>query len=58
MVPGDLIDESWTCYCVGANSDVCFDLELIARYGASGALGGRCLSALTDTATGSCTASA
>jgi FkbM family methyltransferase len=33
-VPDDLIDESWTCYCVGAGSDVSFDLALIERYGA------------------------
>jgi FkbM family methyltransferase len=34
VVPGDLIDASWTCYCVGAGSDVSFDLGLIERYGA------------------------
>jgi FkbM family methyltransferase len=34
IVPDDLIDESWTCYCVGAGSDVSFDLALIERYGA------------------------
>jgi FkbM family methyltransferase len=33
-VPDDLIGDDWTCYCVGAGSDVSFDLELIARYGA------------------------
>lgn len=33
-VPDDLIDETWICYCVGAGSDVSFDLALIARYGA------------------------
>jgi FkbM family methyltransferase len=34
IVPDDLIDESWTCYCVGAGSDVSFDVALIERYGA------------------------
>lgn len=33
-VPDDLIDDTWTCYCVGAGSDVSFDLALIERYGA------------------------
>ena len=33
-VPDDLIDDSWICYCVGAGSDVSFDLALIERYGA------------------------
>ena len=32
-VPGDLIEESWTCYLVGAGGDVSFDLGLIERYG-------------------------
>jgi FkbM family methyltransferase len=34
VVPADLIDDSWTCYCVGAGSDVSFDLALIKGYGA------------------------
>lgn len=34
VVPDDLIDASWTCYCVGAGSDIGFDLALIERYGA------------------------
>jgi len=33
IVPGELIEPSWTCYCVGAGGDVSFDLELIRRYG-------------------------
>jgi FkbM family methyltransferase len=33
MMPGELIDSSWTCYLVGAGGDVSFDLELIDRYG-------------------------
>jgi FkbM family methyltransferase len=32
-VPGELIQSSWVCYCVGAGGDVSFDLELIHRYG-------------------------
>lgn len=32
-VPGELIQPSWVCYCVGAGGDVSFDLELIRRYG-------------------------
>jgi FkbM family methyltransferase len=31
-VPGDLIDGSWTCYCVGIGADTTFDFELIRRY--------------------------
>jgi FkbM family methyltransferase len=34
IVPVDLIDETWTCYCVGAGSDVTFDLALLRNYGA------------------------
>lgn len=34
VVPDDLIDKSWVCYCIGAGSDVDFDLELIERFGA------------------------
>lgn len=33
-VPDDLIGPDWLCYSVGAGSDISFDLELIARYGA------------------------
>ena len=32
-VPGDMIDPSWTCYCVGIGGDTSFDFELIDRYG-------------------------
>lgn len=35
IMPGDVIDPSWTCYLVGAGGDVSIDLELIARYGVS-----------------------
>lgn len=35
MVPGDLIEPSWLCYCVGAGGDISFDLQLIERYGAT-----------------------
>jgi FkbM family methyltransferase len=35
VVPDDLIDASWTCYCIGAGSDVSFDLALIDRFGAT-----------------------
>ncbi len=34
VVPDDVVDETWVCYCVGAGSDVSFDLALIERYGA------------------------
>jgi FkbM family methyltransferase len=34
VVPADLIDDSWICYCVGAGSDISFDLGLIKSYGA------------------------
>ena len=33
MMPGGLIQPSWTCYSVGAGGDISFDLELIRRYG-------------------------
>ena len=33
IMPGDVIDPSWTCYLVGAGGDVSIDLELVARYG-------------------------
>jgi FkbM family methyltransferase len=32
VVPVDLIDETWTCYCVGAGSDVTFDVTLLRKY--------------------------
>jgi FkbM family methyltransferase len=32
-IPGDIVDSSWTCYCVGVGADISFDLELIRRYG-------------------------
>jgi FkbM family methyltransferase len=32
-IPTDVIDEGWTCYCIGAGGDVSFDLELIRRWG-------------------------
>ena len=35
VVPAGAINGSWTCYCVGAGSDVSFDLELMRRYGAT-----------------------
>jgi hypothetical protein len=35
MVPAGTVNGAWTCYCVGAGSDVSFDLELIRRYGAT-----------------------
>jgi len=31
-IPGQLIDDSWLCYCIGAGGDVSFDLALIDRY--------------------------
>jgi FkbM family methyltransferase len=33
IMPGDVIDASWTCYLVGAGGDVTLDLELVRRYG-------------------------
>jgi FkbM family methyltransferase len=33
ILPGDLIEPSWTCYLVGAGGDISLDLELIQRYG-------------------------
>jgi FkbM family methyltransferase len=33
VLPGDLIEPSWTCYLVGAGGDISFDLDLIHRYG-------------------------
>jgi hypothetical protein len=35
MVPAGTINGAWTCYCIGAGSDLAFDLELIGRYGAT-----------------------
>ena len=32
-VPADSITEDWICYCVGAGSDVSFDLALIETFG-------------------------
>jgi len=32
---GQLIDDTWVCYCVGAGGDVSFDLALIERHGAT-----------------------
>jgi FkbM family methyltransferase len=32
-VPGELIEPSWLCYCVGLGGDISFDIELIRRYG-------------------------
>jgi FkbM family methyltransferase len=32
-LPENVVQPSWTCYCVGAGGDVTFDLELIRRYG-------------------------
>lgn len=32
-VPADLITQDWICYCVGAGSDVSFDLALIETFG-------------------------
>jgi FkbM family methyltransferase len=34
IVPGELIQPGWICYCVGAGGDVSFDLALVQRYGA------------------------
>ena len=31
----DVVDASWTCYCVGAGGDITFERELIGRYGAT-----------------------
>jgi FkbM family methyltransferase len=33
IVPGELIEPSWTCYLVGAGGDTTLDLELLRRYG-------------------------
>jgi hypothetical protein len=32
VAPVDLINETWTCYCVDAGSDVTFDLALLRAY--------------------------
>jgi FkbM family methyltransferase len=34
VVPLDVIEPGWTCYCVGAGGDISFDLELIRRFDA------------------------
>jgi FkbM family methyltransferase len=34
LMPEDVIESSWVCYCVGTGGDITFDLELIRRYGA------------------------
>jgi FkbM family methyltransferase len=34
-IPGQLVDQSWLCYSVGAGGDVSFDIALIERYGAT-----------------------
>ena len=34
-VPGNPIDFTWTCYCVGAGGDISFERELLSRYGAT-----------------------
>ena len=31
----DVVEPSWTCYCVGAGGDISFERELIGRYGAT-----------------------
>ena len=33
-IPGDVVQPSWVCYCIGCGGDISFDLELIQRYGA------------------------
>jgi FkbM family methyltransferase len=35
MIAPQLMGSEWLCYCVGAGGDVAFDLELIARWGAT-----------------------
>jgi hypothetical protein len=35
MVPAGTINGAWTCYCIGAGSDLAFDGELVRRYGAT-----------------------
>jgi FkbM family methyltransferase len=34
MVPRKVIEQGWTCYCVGAGGDISFDLELIRGFNA------------------------
>jgi FkbM family methyltransferase len=33
VVPADLIEPDWLCYCVGIGHDASFDFELTSRYG-------------------------
>jgi len=33
IVPGGLIEPSWTCYAIGIGADISFDLELVERFG-------------------------
>jgi FkbM family methyltransferase len=33
VVPADLIEPDWLCYCVGIGHDASFDFELMTRYG-------------------------
>lgn len=33
VVPGDLIEASWTCYSAGLGTEISFELDLIRRYG-------------------------
>lgn len=35
LLPSELIEPSWLCYCVGAGADISFDLALIDRYNAT-----------------------
>jgi FkbM family methyltransferase len=35
LLPSELIEPSWLCYCVGAGADISFDLALIERYDAT-----------------------
>jgi FkbM family methyltransferase len=35
VLPGEVIDASWTCYLVGAGGDVSLELELVSRYEAT-----------------------
>lgn len=35
IVPEELLEPGFTCYCVGAGGDISFDLELIARFDAT-----------------------
>ena len=35
MMPADVLQPGWTCYCVGAGGDISFDLELARGYQAT-----------------------